>query len=637
VAAFATALVAAGSMGFPAHATTTGALSGPAHTVSPMLELGTKYGHAYTAEMAPAGQTPEQRLQWLVNQHVAVGHTPADWTAIARGFTGLAAPQQAALAAPVDLAREVVALDRLAGAKLSARDVAAIEQSAAALPASIRQPFAGLVATVRAAYAAQIPVAKVVNAKLAVANFDPTAPLLTTVQRDAMVARQQAIVAALGAFRAAIAGHVGEIRNDRAAFADPLGLVVLGGSGNDVYSRNPAPFPDPILLVDPDGADNYGTSAGGACPVAPEGDLPPPFLVGGHMMDCDNLVLSVTADLGATSNDVYGYDGPPAAIQGAAGPGALGVLVDVGGDDNYFTKMTRGDVPTFPTTYWDGGSQGFGYGGVGLLLDLTGNDHYEEQVASLQFDSADLSQGFGGGGGVGFAVDGGGTDSWYGLGTGQLINNGFQGIYNNGTGLFGGVGILEEIGGDDYYFSSVTSTTTDYYAQGFGAFGGLGILDELGGNDYYFTQEVATTPFFGPQLNCAYGTASFAGVGIMVDHGGSDYYEGDTNSPSGAHVMDWGWGGPGAAFGAFADLGGDDVYNEHAESSNGVYYGGFGYYEPSVPDPNDPSFFDNLVNAPGGSNVFGLFVDIGGTDAYTSPHDADVKNDNVWTFGVDHA
>jgi hypothetical protein len=462
-------------------------------------------------------------------------------------------------------------------------------------------------------------------------------PVLTIAERDVMLASQQAIISALGSFHAATTGHLAEFKASGRTFADPAGLVLIGGSGDDTYTRAAAPLPDPILLVDPDGNDTYLNSAGGACPVAPEGQLPPPFLVGGHMMDCNGLVLSVVADLGMTSNDTYSFDGAPAAIQGAAGPGAIGVLVDLGGDDKYSTMMTRGDVRTFPTTYWDGGSQGFGYGGVGALVDVAGNDEYAARAYSLRYDASILSQGMGGGGGVGLVVDAAGTDRWINEGLGMTENGGFEGIYSNGTGLFGGVGIQEELGGDDYYWSSVTAFTTDYYAQGFGGFGGLGIIDDVAGDDHYFTQEVATDPFFGPQLNCAYGTASFAGIGIMVDHAGNDYYEGDTNSPSGAHVMDWGWGGPGAALGAFVDLGGNDVYNEHAEStSSDIYYGGFGYYEPSTPDPNgDP--FNYLLNSPGGANVFGVFADIGGTDSYTSPHDAEVTNDSVWAFGVDHA
>lgn len=602
-----------------AAATTTAGASQQAvlkHRFLPMSMLGPVFGSSFDLAPPPAGQTPEQRAAWLLSERPALGRTPMDWVRFSREAFSLDLPADAP--AHAALATNVLRLYAAAGIVPSGTDQLAIAANAARVPAAMSAPFSDLVGAVADAYAVQGPLSKTIVAR----KFDPRMPLVTPAERDVMTQLQSDIVRAVNVFRArttTAAPRVGE-----PLAIDPEGLVVLGSAGDDRYTRS-GMFPDPILLVDPSGNDRYENSAGGACPLTPESTL----FGDDKWLDCNGLALSVVADLGG--NDVYSYDGPPAAVQGAGGPGGLGVLLDVAGDDVYFAQMTRAD--TYPIfQYVDGGAQGFGYGGAGLLLDGAGDDVWRfDSVSRNGMSIWTLGQGFGGAGGIGIASDVAGKDSWVNESYG-LVGDGFQGIYTQGTGLYAGIGIMTDTGGgDDIYRSVVTAQTVDYYAQGFGAFGGVGIMYEDGGNDDYYTLEEATGPsWIDPLLNCAFGTASFGGVGIMVDVAGNDTYYGASRSPTGASVMDNGFGGPGVAYGLFADFGGDDRYVMEA-FGNATMIQGRGLWEPVLPDPDTrPDPFES----PAGHNTWGTFVDIGGNDTYVGGPGA---NDSQWPFGVDHA
>ena len=152
-----------------------------------------------------------------------------------------------------------------------------------------------------------------------------------------------------------------------------------------------------------------------------------------------------------------------------------------------------------------------------------GEDTYLFNVKSSAGRSIwEFGQGFGAAGGIGVVLDSWGNDKWlsYGLESPGLY--GFEGVYTQGTGFYGGVGVMADVGrGNDVYDAAITARTPDYYAQGFGAFGGFGILYEDGGDDTYSAVEIATNPWINPILNCAFGTGSYAGVGIMVELGGT--------------------------------------------------------------------------------------------------------------------
>jgi hypothetical protein len=593
-----------------------------------MAEMAKVVGDTFHVDAPPAGQTPEQRAEWLLRQRPMLGRTPAAWLDYANTGFDIKNPAIAPLRV-ADLTSEVLRTYSLVGLTPPATEPAHLAAQAAALPPVVRTELASLVATVNDAYAAQAPVADAVITRFN-AGFDPHQPLLTQAERDATTARQQSIVAALARFRAIALPAIPTIAvpADAPLFSDFEGLIVLGGTGDSTYSRN-GNILDPVLMVDPAGSDTYNNSAGGACPVSPN-------VAFGKWLQCNSLVLSVVADLGdgvtGLSNDQYNYSGEPAAVQGAGGPGGIGVLVDVGGNDRYNATMTRTNAGPFEPVvyYFDGGAQGYGYGGSGLLLDATGDDYYRFAANSTQGRSIwSFAQGFGGAGGVGIAADGGGSDQWLTPGLGITGGTGgFQGIYTQGMGIYGGVGIITDAGlNNDTYSATVSSSTTDFYSQGFGAFGGLGMQADAGGNDSYTATETASASWINPLLNCAFGTGSYAGVGIFLEGGGNDRYFGATTNSGGATIDDFGAGHPGVSYGLFLDAGGTDRYEMKATSTGGGFTstGGLGFWEPG---------FGNLIDAPVGENTFGTFLDAGGaTDTYIGAPWA--SNNNQWTFGAD--
>lgn len=597
----------------------------------PLAQLGEHYTQTYgafTLDAPPAGQTAEERTEWVLEQRQALGRTPMQWVDAAKALAQPGATPALALAhRPPDLTAEVLGLYALTGVTPTLADRAAIAASAASLPPSLRDPFARLVATTRFAYAAQAVLADTIGPRFAA--FDPRTPILTPDEREATSARQAAILAGVDRFRAEAGAVLADLTQrpstavNAPLFSDPEGLVILGGTGADTYTRGGA-IADPVLLVDPSGADVYQNSAGGACPVTPEA-------FGERWLDCNGLVVSVVADLGLDAvGDRYLYDGPPAAVQGAGGPGGIGILLDVAGADTYDAKMTRGAVRVFEPIlyYFDGGAQGFGYAGAGALIDNVGYDHYRFEVDTTHGESIwGLAQGFGAAGGTGVIVDAEGSDWYEGYGYGLTGDRGFEGIYVQGVGFYGGVGIATDLGSEkDWWISDLKAVTVDYYAVGFGAFGGVGILYEDGGDDVYSAIETGTDPWIVPLLNCAYGTASYAGVGIVIEVAGNDDFYGETNSPYASFVMDWGWGGPGQAYGVYADFGGDDVY-ELAGTGSPIRKEGWGYTRASA---------DLRTTLFGNENVFGSFLDVGGNDTYIGNAPA-VGNNKVWALGADVA
>jgi hypothetical protein len=613
--------------------------SSRAFTGLPIAQQGAKWGNVFdgTLPLPPEGQTPVQRKDWILNELETNGRTPSEWLRWSEATFNLAMPKDVTAARDADILGSVLSLYANVGLAASVTDVAELQRSIAAIPSEIRPAFGELVQTVATQYALQLPISRTIVARMQAEDFGPTNPLMRQIERDITAQHEATVVDAVNLFRARTAAYFEDLAGSKTEssdplFADPNGLVILGNVTDDTYNRNANPLlPDPILLVDPAGSDRYNTSAGGACPVTTP-VLPNPLY--GPWMECNSLVLAVTADLGDgvvnASNDVYHYDGPPSAVQGAGSEGALGILLDVGGNDTYYAKMTRRETNPFSplffiSYYFDGGAQGFGYAGNGLLLDGVGDDTYQLDVFSTHGNSIwGFAQGFGGAGGLGINSDAAGTDKWLSNGLG-LEGEGFEGIYTQGSGFYGGVGIMTDNGlADDYYSAVLHGQTTDFYALGFGAFGGAGIMADDGGDNYYYSLSHATNSWIDPLLNCAYGTASFFGVGIMLSGAGNDTYIGETiGENSGAEVMDEGFGGPGLAYGLFWDLGGDDSYTMNAVAPAGfdeIYtgrgvYGGFDPFDPSIPQ-----------------NTFGTFVDSGGTDTY----DRGLGQDNgFWAFGVD--
>jgi hypothetical protein len=568
----------------------------------------------------PAGLGATARAGRILGEASVQGRTPSAWLQEARSF-GLDAPVRASAPGGADLRASVLALYGAAGVPPTRADLAAVDEAIARLPTAARAPTADLVATVAAAYGAQEGVVAHVTSRLAAGDLRADGVLLHADERDATLARAHDVVNALDAFRAQWSG-LGLSLSVPTCLAPVTVtgdcLAYLGSSGNDAYPCNPAPLPDPILIVDPSGDDTYTCGAGAARPV-PDNDRP-----------ANGLALSVVADLSGT--DTFSYTGGPSAVQGAGYLGGLGILVHYSGNDHYAADMTR-------TSAWgsllpfndDGGAQGFGNAGVGILLDGWGDSVYESHIHSPDGECMfGYAQGWGGNGGVGIASDSWGNNTWIGTGDSTAAFGApsfcWVGVYNHGSSL-GGVGILANTGGGKAAFLDYdNSTSTDFYAQGFAGFGGLGLLYDQGADDTFIAESHATNANIDPALNCAFGTGSAGGVGVLWAEGGNDAFLANTTSDKGAVTMVQGAGDVFGAYGLFVHNGGRDDNEAYASTTGAGFTGVFGR-----------GVLDSTYHE---WNVAGTFVHTGGeTDTYvpliSDPVGGTAENSNEWIAGVD--
>ena len=343
-----------------------------------------------------------------------------------------------------------------------------------------------------------------------------------------------------------------------------IGRVVVGSSGDDVYDR-PA-----VLIIDPGGNDRYEGVAG----VAKRGvsvciDLGGDDVyavqqaVGnlgiGALIDlsgndhylCTSLGQGVgiagvgviddgqgddvyQGDIGCQGVGVYGvgllmdrggedqYKGA-FLTQGAAGPGGVGILGDVLGNDLY---ESGGRVRDFREDgYFQCMAQGFSLGvrpltsgGVGVLVDGAGDDVYRAEY---------FAQGAAFWGGAGFLIDRQGSDRYearrYAQGSGVHLAVGIlhdqaghdrYAVWGVGQGCGHdlAVGILCDVRGNDVYRAS-------WLAQGAGNANGIGMLDDVDGDDHYVAERNDAQ---------GYGTPSrtYGSMGLLIDRAGRDLYEG---------------------------------------------------------------------------------------------------------------
>lgn len=589
--------------------------------LTPLQQAAAAFHGPLLTRSIPAGATPQEAADHLLNSENLLGRTGTGWIDFVHETYDLDAPSSTSVAR-ASLGPSVLELYDAARIDASQADVTNALARAAAVPLPLQAPLAELVHAVATAYRDQLPLAQEVVARVLADPDDLSQAMITIAERDAMARRAADVVQAVNVFNArwqALQG-VG-VHSLVPTCLAPVGadcLAYLGSNGADTYAPNPAPLPDPILIVDPEGADVYTNSAGGANP-------------GGVFVPGNNLALSVVADL--AGNDLYEYSGDVSVVQGSGSIGGIGLLLDADGDDQYIVDFIRGTTPPAPANvqyYFDGGAQGHGYAGLGLQVDGWGDDFFMFNVTSTDgLCIWGFAQGFGGLGGLGISSDVWGTDTWASNGNGltggdDCWGNGasraFEGLYTQGVGFFGGLGIMTDTGrGNDYYPSYLTAPSVDYYAQGFGGIGGVGILADDGGDDTYIAYEEATgsNPYPNPTLNCAFGTASLGGVGIQIDGGGNDDYTAETVSTRDVVTMMEGDGDIFAAFGLFIDADGVDLHEAIATPGAG-YTGeiyGRGLYDLTW-------------------NNAGVFVDAGG-DADTYIPSPPGSNNAQWTFGVD--
>jgi hypothetical protein len=365
----------------------------------------------------------------------------------------------------------------------------------------------------------------------------------------------------------------------------PLGRVVLRGDTADSDDGRPT-----LLCIDTGGADTYA-SAGMATVDHPIGICIDLAGDDSYINSDDNVHTFGTGSFGtgilldAAGHDTYSST---YAAQGA-GIFGTGILYDLGGDDRYSAF---------------GNSQASGTFGTGLLADLDGNDEYHIYK---------YGQAYGGTRGCGILLDSAGDDRYLANLT-DHFNGGLYGPTHHvhfvqgsaygrraditdGHSWAGGVGILCDVAGNDYY-------EADVYGQGNSYWHACGMLIDRGGNDTYRAGQYsqASAPHFA--------------IGILQDDAGDDRYLCSIRQSLG-HGRDW-------SIAWLEDSAGDDWYQgarttlgcSHVNSisvcwdklGDDVYIAkGTGLGE-SEPEPNG-SPRDWLL-------TLGLFIDGAGTDGY---------------------
>jgi hypothetical protein len=310
-------------------------------------------------------------------------------------------------------------------------------------------------------------------------------------------------------------------------FDTPLGKVVFNGKHeNNLYQGE-----DYLLIVDLAGNDFYKGATAAA-----------------HRLDHP---ISVVID--RAGDDIYMADKKTPCAQGAGILG-YGFLIDNEGDD-MFTAVNN--------------AQGMCYFGVGILWARGGNDTFKAHTAaqgSAAFGVANLvkiggndsydayfcSQGFGFVRGYGCLIDTDGNDRYVAepydlvhpakLGHDNLRNYSFcqgagwgqRGDMFGGHAMGGGTGILQDLGGNDWYESGVFAQATGYWY-------GTGILHDKAGDDHY------EGSFFVQS-----GTAHM-GLTLLLDEAGNDsYHVWHAISQAGAHD---------GSVSFFIDKGGDDAFS----------------------------------------------------------------------------
>jgi hypothetical protein len=296
--------------------------------------------------------------------------------------------------------------------------------------------------------------------------------------------------------------------------------------------------------------------------------------------------------------------------QGAACFG-IGQLVNIGGNDSYYAFMC---------------AQGFGFqGGSGTLLDTEGDDKYVGETGKSNPKDNLTTPG----------VGGHDNDRNYcfvqGAGWGRRSDMG------DGHGMGGGVGILQDLKGNDWYECGVYGQATGYWF-------GTGILHDAEGDDHYEgsffvqsgTAHMGLTAFFDDAGNDSYtvwkaisqGGAHDFSVSWFIDKAGNDkYYFGEPMpTADGKMVRQSGGILVGSAItnsiAVHIDYAGDDVYDFVTSSTCGYCM------QRTGPKPDNYRYEEWTA---------GIYINRGGNDTYLRVEEPNIgegwpklKNNAMW-------
>jgi hypothetical protein len=399
----------------------------------------------------------------------------------------------------------------------------------------------------------------------------------------------------------------------------PLGQITIAGS--DISKHNCI---SQFLLIDTAGDDSYSGYVGSNASV-------------------DNP-FSVCIDV--AGNDTYSDD---SGVQPQCGSGrfGFGVLVEMAGNDKYKSEII---------------SQGSGCFGVGILKDISGNDSYDAKfdcqgagefgIGVLQdlagndlYHSFFGSQGFGFVQGIGLLQDKDGDDI-YDADDKEIINPSAQSAQHNasfcqgagfgsraeldnGHSMSGGVGVLQDMKGNDKYSCGV-------FGQGVAYWHAFGIISDYEGDDSYlgtwyvqgaaahfgiaYFQDRAGNDTYQATMATSLGTGHDVSLAYHIDLGGNDTYNA-WRTENGKKVDAGLCVGAGNAngMGFFVNIGGDDNYDVGSSRTFGTY---------GDPAPCGNGFMrEKMIN-------IGVFIDIGGNDTYRTGHPYGVGNNKTWRAAI---
>lgn len=361
----------------------------------------------------------------------------------------------------------------------------------------------------------------------------------------------------------------------------PLGLVALGGPGDDYYSG------DFFCIIDLGGNDIYRPTPRGKQEAFDK---------------CTQLIV----DFGGDDTYIGGDYTLGGTIFGAA------TLIDLKGNDTYTAGNFALGCGLFGTGIlydgagndrYSGGTavQGAGIMGIGLLIDAGGNDNYMAHYSA---------QGFGSTRGVGMIVEHDGNDSYIVASpyTDFLRYDDHFETMSQGASIgyrpiaSGGIGIIAEGNGNDIY-------VCDIYGQGAAYWFALGAIVDKGGNDSYTAYQYAQ------------GSGVHLAFGALIDESGHDNYVSHGVSQGCGHDI---------AFGGLYDAKGDDNYVVESLSLGGGNANAVSLF---VDGGGEDGYIARRTNTLGFSDLrrnysmIGIFLDLEKKDFYGTIRGG---NDSLW-------
>lgn len=296
-----------------------------------------------------------------------------------------------------------------------------------------------------------------------------------------------------------------------------------------------------------------------------------------------------------------------------AGLFGIGILVDLGSNSTFSARHI---------------AQGAGLYGCGALLAGTGEQRFEADTfcqgagffgmgvlrqggGNTGYGAANKAQGFGGTAGYGILLDEGGDDCYVAGGKYPCAwtpGRCFSLAQGFGFGLRpfagGGLGLLCDLGGNDYY-------KADVYGQGASYWYSLGLLLDCGGHDLYEAYQYCQ------------GAGIHLSVAALLDLWGHDTYTAHAICQGAAHDY---------AVGMLIDRAGDDRYTGNSTAQGAALYNSFAmlldrrgddHYVGTNPKQSQAAGHDGARREYGS---IALLLDLAGDDFYSQGQ----SNNSIW-------